>query len=104
MSTLSFGERVVRSAWRVALQKALSEIVGWGARRTLPGRFRGLLLKSFAKKHEIDLAEAEWPVGQYACLYEFFTRMLRPDVRSVAPLRMGSAVGRFLPWSSGVGS
>lgn len=84
MSTLSFGERVVRSAWRIAPQKALSEIVGWGARRTLPWPVRSMLLKSFARKYEIDLAEAEWPVDQYASLYEFFTRKLRPGARVVA--------------------
>jgi phosphatidylserine decarboxylase len=50
----------------------------------LPRPFRSLLLKSFARKYEIDLAEAEWPVDQYASLYEFFTRKLRPGARSVA--------------------
>jgi phosphatidylserine decarboxylase len=50
----------------------------------LPRPFRSLLLKSFARKYEIDLAEAEWPIGQYASLYEFFTRKLRPGARSVA--------------------
>ena len=84
MSTLSFGERVVRSAWRLAPQRALSGFVGWGARRTLPRPVRSLLLKSFARKYEIDLAEAERPLDQYTSLHEFFTRKLRPGARSVA--------------------
>jgi phosphatidylserine decarboxylase len=78
MSTLSFGEQIVRSAWRLAPQRTLSGVVGWGARRTLPRPFRTLLLKSFARKYEIDLAE-------YTSLHEFFTRALRPGARSVAP-------------------
>jgi phosphatidylserine decarboxylase len=84
MSTLSFGERVVRSAWRIAPQRALSEIVGWGARRNLPRPFRVLLLKSFARRYEIDLAEAERPLDQYTSLHELFTRKLRPGARFVA--------------------
>ena len=84
MSTLSFGERVVRSAWRLAPQRTLSGVVGWGARRTLPRPFRALVLKSFARKYEIDLAEAEWPLDQYTSLHEFFARRLRPGARSVA--------------------
>jgi len=84
MSTLSLGERIVRSAWRIAPQRTLSEIVGWGARRALPKPFRALLLRSFAKKYEIDVAEAEWPLDKYASLHEFFTRKLRPGARQVA--------------------
>jgi len=85
MSTLSLGERVVRSAWRLAPQRTLSGFVGWGARRTLPRPVRSLVLKSFARKYEIDLAEAEWPLDRYTSLHEFFTRKLRPGARSVAP-------------------
>ena len=84
MSTLSLGERVVRSAWRLAPQRTLSGVVGWGARRKLPKPVRALVLKSFARKYEIDLAEAEWPLDQYTSLHEFFTRKLRPGARSVA--------------------
>ena len=84
MSTLSLGERVVRSAWRLAPQRTLSGVVGWGARRTLPKPVRALVLKSFARKYEIDLAEAEWPLDQYTSLHELFTRKLRPGARSVA--------------------
>jgi phosphatidylserine decarboxylase len=50
----------------------------------LPRPFRALLLKSFARKYEIDLAEAEWPLDQYKNLHQFFTRRLRPGARPVA--------------------
>jgi phosphatidylserine decarboxylase len=84
MSTLSLGERVVRSAWRLAPQRTLSGVVGWGAKRALPKSVRSLVLKSFARKYEIDLEEAEWPLDQYTSLQEFFTRKLRPGARPVA--------------------
>lgn len=83
MSTLSFGERVARSAWRVTPQRALSEIIGWGARRSLPAAVRASFLRSFARKYGIDVDEAEKPLSEYSGLQEFFTRRLRPGARLV---------------------
>jgi phosphatidylserine decarboxylase len=83
MSSLSFGERVARSAWRVTPQRALSQIIGWGARRSLPASVRASVLRSFARKYGIDTAEAEKPVDQYSGLAEFFTRRLQPGARPV---------------------
>jgi phosphatidylserine decarboxylase len=45
---------------------------------------RALVLKSFVRKYEIDLAEAECPLDEYANLHAFFTRKLRPGARSIA--------------------
>lgn len=84
MSSLSFGERVARSAWRVTPQRALSGIIGWGARRSLPAAVRASFLRSFARKYGIDVAEAEKPIEQYSGLQEFFTRKLRAGVRPVS--------------------
>ena len=81
MPTLSFGERVARSAWRMTPQRALSQVIGWGATRTLPGPLRGVLLRSFARQYGIDVSEAEKPIEQYSGLQEFFTRRLRPEAR-----------------------
>jgi phosphatidylserine decarboxylase len=50
----------------------------------LPKSIRSLVLKSFARKYEIDLEEAEWPLDQYTSLQDFFTRKLRPGARPVA--------------------
>jgi phosphatidylserine decarboxylase len=83
MSSLSFGERVARSAWRVTPARALSEIIGWGARRALPATMRSSLLRSFVRKYGIDASEAEKPLEAYSGLAEFFTRRLRPDARPV---------------------
>jgi phosphatidylserine decarboxylase len=83
MSPLSFGDRVARSAWRVTPQRALSEIIGWGARRNLPGSVRASFLRSFARKYGIDVDEAEKPISDYSGLQEFFTRRLRPGARPI---------------------
>lgn len=83
MSTLSFGERMVRSAWRAAPQRALSEVIGWGARRSLPRPLRRSVLQSFANRFGIDVSEAEKPLEEYDGLQEFFTRRLRSGLRPV---------------------
>jgi phosphatidylserine decarboxylase len=83
MVPLSFGERVARSAWRVTPQRALSGIIGWGARQSLPGPVRGSFLRSFASKYRIDVSEAEKPLDEYSGLQEFFTRRLKPDARPI---------------------
>jgi phosphatidylserine decarboxylase len=85
MSILSLGERVVRSAWRVTPQRALSEVIGWSAGLRLPSGPRAALLRSFARRFGIDLDEAEKPVEEYSGLQELFTRRLRPGARPIDP-------------------
>ncbi len=84
-STLSLGERVARSAWRITPQIALSQVIGWGrdphacrppcARRSCD---------RFARQYGIDLDEAEKPIEAYSGLQEFFTRRLRAGARPIA--------------------
>jgi phosphatidylserine decarboxylase len=83
-SILSFGERVMRSAWRMTPQRALSQVIGWSATRSLPASVRAPFLRSFARQYGIDVEEAEKPIEQYSGLQEFFTRRLRPGARPVA--------------------
>jgi phosphatidylserine decarboxylase len=83
MSSLSFGERVTRSAWRVTPQRALSGIIGWWARRSLPAAVRGTYLGAFARNYGIDLSEAEKPLVEYGGVQELFTRRLRAGARPV---------------------
>jgi phosphatidylserine decarboxylase len=83
-STLSLGERVARSAWRITPQIALSQVIGWAATRTLPASVRTPLLRSFASQYGIDLDEAEKPIEAYSGLQEFFTRRLREGARPIA--------------------
>jgi phosphatidylserine decarboxylase len=81
MSILPLRERVVRSLWRVAPQRALSQLIGWSATRRLPAPARTALLASFARQYGIDVSEAEKPLSDYGGLQDFFTRKLRPDAR-----------------------
>jgi phosphatidylserine decarboxylase len=83
-STLSLGERVARSAWRMTPQRALSQMIGWGATRALPSAVRVPLLRSFARQYGIDVDEAEKPIEAYDGLQEFFTRRLRAGARPIA--------------------
>jgi phosphatidylserine decarboxylase len=83
MSSLSFGERVARSAWRATPQRALSGVIGWWARRSLPAAVRTSYLGAFARNYGIDLAEAEKPLEAYAGVQELFTRRLRADARPI---------------------
>jgi phosphatidylserine decarboxylase len=84
MSSLSLGERVVRSAWRLTPQRTLSDVIGWGASRPLPAPLRTAFLRSFARQYGIDVEEAEKPLEAYEGLQEFFTRRLKPGARPIA--------------------
>ncbi len=83
MSTLSFGERVVRRAWRMTPKRALSAVIGFGARHSPGGPFRTPFLKAFAERFQIDVSEAEKPLNEYSGLQEFFTRRLKEGARPV---------------------
>jgi phosphatidylserine decarboxylase len=103
MSILPFRERVVRSLWRVAPQRALSQLIGWSATRTLPGPARSALLASFARQYDIDVAEAEKPLSGYSGLQDFFTRKLRADARPLPAdpnVVVSSADGRVVETGS----
>jgi phosphatidylserine decarboxylase len=83
MSSLSFGERVVRSAWRATPQRALSGLIGWWAGWSVPGAVRPNYLRAFARNYGIDLSEAEKPLEEYEGVQELFTRRLKPDARPI---------------------
>ncbi len=85
MPTLSLAERMVRSAWRLTPQRALSDLIGWSVSRPLPGPMRAALLRSFASQYGIDVGEAEKPLEAYSGLQEFFTRKLKPGARPIDP-------------------
>lgn len=85
MPALSLGERIVRDAWRIVPQRALSEIIGWGARFHLPVPLRSAVLGSFARTYGIDVDEAEKPLASYEDLEAFFVRKLRTGARPIDP-------------------
>lgn len=81
MSDLSFGESIARTTWRLMPKRLLSQLIGWGARRSLPGRLRSFFLGSFARTYRLAIDEAELPLEQYGDLQALFTRRLGATTR-----------------------
>ena len=83
MSNLSLGERVAQNAWRLAPKRFLSSMIGWGARRQLPGALGRSLVGAYARTYGLNTAEAEHPLAHYPTLQALFTRRLVPAARSM---------------------
>jgi phosphatidylserine decarboxylase len=86
-------------SWRILLallerlpQRALSRMAGWLADLRLPGALRGPVIGAFARVAGIDRAEAEAPPEAYPSVGAYFTRRLRPGVRSWPDLGAASPV------------
>jgi phosphatidylserine decarboxylase len=82
-------------AWSIARHlplNAMSRLTGSLAALTVPPWLRRPLFSAFAYVYGADLAEADRPVEQYASFQEFFTRRLKPNVRSVVATGMASPV------------
>jgi phosphatidylserine decarboxylase len=105
--------------WRVVIallgrlpQGALSRLTGWTMDRRLPGFLRRPLVGAFARLAGIDTSEGEAPPGSYPSLGAYFTRRLRPGVRTwpepgpvartASPVDgIVGAFGRILPSAAG---
>jgi phosphatidylserine decarboxylase len=70
-------------------KKLGSRVVGWAAGRTLPVSWRKPLLGRFADHYDIDVAEAEFPLTDYASLQALFTRRLKAGSRPQAAAAPG---------------
>jgi phosphatidylserine decarboxylase len=80
-------ERFAVDTIRLAPKGLFSEVVGWGARRTVPRRLRGPVHTAFARAVGARLDEVELPLEEYPTLASFFSRRLRHDARPVASER-----------------
>ena len=69
--------------WRIVPKRAVSDVIGFGASRGIPGPLRSVMLSRFARTYGIDVTEAEKPLAEYAGFDEFFTRRLRPGARPI---------------------
>jgi len=67
---------------RALPRSTLTSAIGWLSEREVPPPLRGLVLGSLAGAMDIDLTEAERPVGDYASFQELFCRGLVPGLRS----------------------
>jgi phosphatidylserine decarboxylase len=82
-------------ALRLYPKKLGSAAAGWAAERVLPRSLRSPLLGAFARHYGINLAESEFPLGDYPSFQAFFTRRLKPGLRpqeSPAPGALNSPV------------
>ena len=86
MGSLPLSSRAVRTAWRIVPKRALSGAIGWSARIGIPKAIRAPFLARFARHYGIDGGEAENALAEYRNVDAFFTRRLRPGVRSIDSL------------------
>jgi phosphatidylserine decarboxylase len=68
---------------RARVGAAYSALIGWGARKSVPRRLRGLAYRAFARAVGANLDEVELPLGGYPSFGDFFARRLRTGAREV---------------------
>jgi phosphatidylserine decarboxylase len=67
---------------RALPRRALSRILGVVGRAEVPRPLLAAVLGVYARAFGADMSEAERPLGRYRSFLDFFTRRLRPGVRS----------------------
>jgi phosphatidylserine decarboxylase len=67
----------------LAPQHALSKLAGRFADSTMPA-VRNPLIRRFAEAYDVDMGEAERPLGSYESFNDFFTRALKRGARPLA--------------------
>lgn len=77
---------------RLLPKNTLSRAVGAACRASAPKPVVRAVIRAFARKYGVDVAEAERPIEEYPTFTEFFTRRLKPGLRPIAP-------GELLPVS-----
>ncbi|MHB1845742.1 MAG: archaetidylserine decarboxylase [Deltaproteobacteria bacterium] len=82
---LSLKDRLLLAAVRVSPRRALTRAVGEAAGWTRPGPLARLAVRGFARRYDLDLAEAELPIEGYPSVRALFTRGLRAGARTIAP-------------------
>jgi phosphatidylserine decarboxylase len=68
---------------RLLPKAALSSLVGAATRLPAPAPVHRALMRAFAQRYRVDLAEAEQGLEGYRTFSEFFTRRLRPGLRPI---------------------
>ncbi len=77
-------DRAFIAALRLLPKSALSRAVGAATRWRAPGPIRRALMRGFAARYGIDLAECD-ALDAFRTFGEFFARPLRPGLRPIAP-------------------
>ena len=82
---------------RVVPLRLVSALVGWAARRPLPGPVQAWLNRAFARRFSIDVTESEEPPEAYPTLSALFSRRLREGART-----WNGRPGRFASPADGI--
>lgn len=70
---------------RLLPKSALSTAVGMATRAPAPRFLHRAAIRAFARKYQVDVAEAERALDEYPTFAEFFTRRLKPGLRPIDP-------------------
>ncbi|MGZ6126451.1 MAG: archaetidylserine decarboxylase, partial [Myxococcales bacterium] len=65
---------------RLLPKNTLSRAVGAACRASAPRPVVRAVIRAFARKYGVDVAEAERPIDEYPTFTEFFTRRLKPGL------------------------
>lgn len=70
---------------RLLPKSALSTVVGLATRAPAPAAVHQAAMRLFAKRYQVNLDEAEGTIADYPTFAQFFTRRLKPGMRTVDP-------------------
>lgn len=68
---------------RLLPKSALSTVVGLATRAPAPAAVHQAAMRFFAKRYQVNLDEAEGTIADYPTFAQFFTRRLKPGMRSI---------------------
>jgi phosphatidylserine decarboxylase len=77
--------RVALAGLRVLPKHLLSRLAGRAAALRLPAALQRWEIRAFGRAVGVDFSEARDPIGSFACLQDFFIRVLRAGARPVDP-------------------
>ena len=77
--------RVALAGLRVLPKHLLSRLAGRATALRLPASLQRWEIRAFGRAVGADFSEARDPIGSFACLQDFFTRVLRDGARPVDP-------------------
>ena len=80
---------------RLVPKNILSRVTGCLVSLRLPEPLKGMALSWFQKRYQINMAEAEKPLNEYASISDLFTRRLKMGLRPVGPEPVHPVDGRL---------
>lgn len=92
--------------FHVLPKNLISYLIGTVVRVSWPGPIKLMVVKAFARVFGIDVAEAEYPIGEYKTIEDLFIRRLKQGARPIAAASVVSPadgiLARSLPVTRGL--